>query len=356
MDEGLFRKIWTWAFLFALVVMLFISLAPEGGAETNNLYVVLTPQPQPLSWLGFYDVLFPVDITVLIYNLSNETFPGGNLTGFVKTPSNKWILPQSFEISEIAPNQSRTFVLRFKPEEAGVYTVELRDLKLPPKVPSWNWQVSGGFLPIQVEPPSTLINALVLTVLIVGILALVTSAFILRRRSAPGLPIDQPAPTRDTLLKAFNQFDAGKNIEKYLLDAKDAENFESAVSWLLQIIGFHAMKLNDKAKGQSLRVDGAEVGSADILAYDPQTGRLLVVDCTIGVPESAKLQRIKNSAERLRSPTCDCDAVLITGQDAALPKRDAYAKGIVMLDKADLTRIITFISEKRLAKAKKMFE
>ena len=353
--EELFRRIWTWAFPLALVVVLFISLAPKVGAQTHSLEVFITARPQPLSWLGFYDVLFPVELDVLVHNPSNETFPGGNLTGSVTAPSGKWILPLSLKISEIAPNKTQTLFVRFKPQEAGVYTVQLDRLELPLTLQKWDRQVSYGFLPIQVEPPSTLINTLILIALILGILAIVAFALILRRKAAPRLPTGQPAPTMNNLLSALNQFDAGKSMKSYLTDGKNHETLVSAVSWLLQILGFHAMKLNNLAKGETLRIGDEEKGSADILAYDSQTGRLFLVNCTTGVPDHAELQKIKNSAQALQLGTY-CDAILITSQNAQALDRDARSMNIILLDEDDLRTVTTLIEEKRFAKAKKIFE
>jgi len=292
-------------------------------------------------------------MTVIVYNPSAQTFPGGNLTGQISSPSGKWMSQRTYNLSEIPPREWKTLSLTFKPEESGVYTVKLDRLDLPLSSSMQQyWEVSGGFAAIQVEPPSTLFQVFTLIAIIAALL--VIAPLLWRRTGVEGVQVRPSDLT--PLLKAFNMFDAGKRMEKYLLEEKDDKKFESAVSWLLEILGFYAMKLDKIIRGESFREGETVVGSADILAYDSENDRVVVVDCTVGLPDAETLQGIANLAERLRSTVVKCDAIVVTSEKAEVRKRDAVNLGVIVVDRTDLELITGFVKSGRLDKARTRFE
>jgi len=350
--------------LATLVLLLFLigALAAPSAQEirieeattTPTLYVSLVPQPQPLSWVGFYDTLFPMSITVTVNNLSDKNFPGGNLTGFANSPSGKWsIRDWRISVPELPAGKSQTLFQSLPIEEAGVYTVSFTSMDLQTHE---YWQVSGGFLVVQVEPPSTLFQ--LLTVFLSAVIAVVLMSIVVllwrRRRIIPSK--DQRLEPPASMMVAFSMSEAGKKMESYLLEEKNNRRFESAVSWLLEILGFWTMKLDSETKGEVFKEGAQDIGSADILAYDTLRNRSLVVGCTVGIADTAALQRISNLAKKLVPHIGDCDPVLVSYESSELSKKDAQASGVILLDHAGLESIVSLVGSRRFEKARRMLE
>jgi hypothetical protein len=346
------------ALLVILGTMSVIVWSPAAVAPTTGtLDVSLVPKPQLSSWLGFYDSIFPVEATVVVHNTADRVFPGGNLTGRVKAPSGQWQINLFYSVSSIPQGQSQTFNLNFQPQEPGVYIVTLNQIDIPLTMGTQEyWDVSGGFKAVQVESPSILLQAGEILLLSVLVVILLVIAGLLRRRTAARADPTKRFASSSALLETFKEFDAGKKIEEYLLREGHNKKFESAISWLLEILGFQTIKLDSEAQGENLSINGRHVGSADILAYDPCRDALLVVGCTIGVPDAAELQRIANTANGLRSEKRHCDPVVVTFRDAGLLKKEGKMKGVTVVDHTDLQTVVSLIDSGRLEKAKRIFE
>jgi hypothetical protein len=351
-------------FTTLLLFLLFVSVVPVSSTQAVHaqqatgaplLYVSLVPQPQALSWLGFYDTLFPLNITITVYNAWSKTFTGGNLTGLLESPSKIWQMGITYRVPSLDPGKWTTFYLFVRPEEAGVYTVTLNDVygSISSNGP---WQVSGGFLAVQIEPPSTLFQLFTIFPLVVIAVVLIEIVIVFWCRGKmvriEGRRTEMPA----AMMTAFGMSEAGKKMESYLLEEKNNRKFESAVSWLLEILGFWTMKLNSESKGEFFKDGQQEIGSADILAYDPMRQRSLVVDCTVGIAETAGLQRISNLAEKLAPHIGDCDPVLVSYEGSELSKKDAQALGVILLDHASLESIVSLVKSHRFQKARRMLE
>lgn len=337
-----------------------IAVQVESAANSPTLYVGLVPQPQPSSWLGFRDTLFPLNITIIVYNDWTEKFPGGNLTGDLQAPTKWGFYGLTYQIPSLDPGKSASYSFALKPEEAGVYTFSLNRLYVrssPGSAPP-SWQVSGGFLAVQIESPSTLFMVLIIVVLMFILAVLCLGTLLLwrrtRTRSGDARQPDLPA----ALLRLFNLSDAGRRMEGYLLQDTDDRKFESAVSWLLEIVGFRTMNLNKEAQGEKFRQsqNGVVIGSADILAYDQEKVRWLVVDCTIGTPDADKLDRIADLSRHLRSQVPECDAVVVSAKAAAATKENAERQGIIVIDRTDLEKMLGLVKAERFEKAKRVLE
>lgn len=152
------------ALVVCLSVLMVLFTSPLGpqvlGQEQHVLAITIwaNPPTQPLSF-GIYDTLFPVNISILIRNLSTDDFPGGNVTGTVAPPSgsNRYYFPLHYSVPKLAPGDSRLYEYGFKPPEPGVYTVRF-DAISTRLYYNPSWTVSGGFLVVNIEAPSTLIE------------------------------------------------------------------------------------------------------------------------------------------------------------------------------------------------------
>ena len=142
----------------------------------------------------------------------------------------------------------------------------------------------------------------------------------------------------DPFSRTFALFDAGKNMEKHLLDPKTEKDFEAAFSWLLEMVGIQSLKLG---RDEIVRENKTEKGSADIIAYDSESSKVLLIDCTIGVPSEPKIDRIKNTADYIsRKITFSVEAVIVTAVKSPLAKGLAQKYDVKILDNTDLEKLI----------------
>jgi hypothetical protein len=314
-------------------------------------------KPQPLSFLGFYDSLFPLRVTISVVNPTSRDFPGGNVTYYLAGPSGKWQYSLQHNVPSIPANHSYSFDAEFKLQESGVYVMTFNPSVTFSNTSTPYWFVSGGFLPVQVEPPSTLFMFLILITLILGFVG--TGLALIRMKRLAPMSRLTPQPAKSDLLKAINLFEAGQNMESYLLDPKDAVRFEAGVAWLLEILGFQAVRLNSRAHGEVMRVkEGqAEVRSADILVYDPTNGKFGVVSCTIGMPSTEKRQKIRLTANEVRSRMGNCQPIVVSDIDAGSAiLAEAKQEGIVLIDKPELLTIMELVRTERFEKARRYFD
>jgi hypothetical protein len=347
--------------LLAMIVILGVphtlSLADPSQVVQNQLLVYTELEPQPLSFLGFYDSLFPLHIMISVNNPTSRDFPGGNVTCHLAAPSGKWQSNRQYNVPSIPASQSYKTDAEFKVEESGVYVMTFDPSVTFSDTTTPYWAVSGGFLPVQVEPPSTLLMFLTLIILILGFVATDLTLIRMKKLAPTSRLTFQPA--KEDLLKAINLFEAGKNIESYLLDPKDAVRFEAGVAWLLEILGFQAVRLNKGAHGEVMRVrEGqAEVRSADILVHDPTNGKFGVVSCTIGMPSTEKRQKIRLTANEVRSRMGNCQPIMVSDIDAgSASEREAKQEGIVLIDKPKLVVIMELVRTERFEKARRYFD
>ncbi len=292
---------------------------------------------------------------IYVNNPTSGDFPGGNITGYFASPTGKWQVNLQYNVPPIASGQYHMIDQTYKVQESGVYIMTFNPAVTFAK-PSPYWGVSGGFLALQVEPPSTLFAFLTLMVLILGFVG--TNLTIYRRGRSDQLFRIPPHPSNMVLQKALNLFDAGKKMESYLLDPKDDVRFEAGVSWLLEILGFRAFRLNKGSHGEVLRVgDGqSEVRSADILVHDASKGGFSVVSCTIGMPTSEKRQKIRLTANEVRTEMGNCEPIMVTSVDAGpTVTSEAKQESIVLIDRPKLVSIIELAKTGRFEKAKKFF-
>jgi len=267
------------------------------------------------------------------------------------------LLNWRLSVPKIVAFGSHAFSLQLPIQEAGVYFVSFSSIDVPLTDGTQQyWQISGGTLAVQIEPPSTVFQLLIVFLLAIIAVVLIAGIVVLWRRGKMVPSESQRSEPPAAMMRAFNMSEAGKKMKSYLLEEKNNRKFESAVSWLLEILGFLTMKLNSESKGELFNDGQRDIGSADILAYDPLRKRSLVVDCTVGIADTATLQRISNLAGELVPHIGDCDPVLVSFVSAELSKKDAKASGVILLDHSDLESIVSLVRLGRFQKARKMLE
>lgn len=112
---------------FTLLALFASQMTPQQVAAQgqNTLAITMEASPQLSQFFSFgvYDTMFEVYISILIRNLSTAEFPGGQVTGDVSAPSTKWGILLNYSVPNLAPGDAKTYVLTFKPQEPGTYTV-----------------------------------------------------------------------------------------------------------------------------------------------------------------------------------------------------------------------------------------
>lgn len=151
-----------------------------------------------------------------------------------------------------------------------------------------------------------------------------------------------PPDTSDPFLRVFSLFDAGKKMEEHLLNPKSAEDLVAAFSWLLEMISITSLQLG---KDESVKEEKTERGSADIIACyrESNSSVILAIDCTIGVPDGHKIDRIKNTADYVsRKIGFPVKAVIVTSQKSSITKEQGQKYFVKIIDSTDLEQMIGF--------------
>ena len=97
------------------------------------------------------------------------------------------------------------------------------------------------------------------------------------------------------LFSILKQFCAEEDLKKGLLEPqklkKPQKLFERSISWLLSLLGFNVILLEEyeKLREPSTKV---EYGSIDALGFHKERGILALVNCTIGVPRDNEVDQL----------------------------------------------------------------
>lgn len=159
---------------------------------------------------------------------------------------------------------------------------------------------------------------------------------LLRRKE---ISVFRPHPS-EPFSQTFALFDAGKNMEEHLLDPRNDEDLVASVSWLFEMIGIWSLKLG---RDETVRENKTEKGSADIIAYDPESKEMLLVDCTIAVPSEPKIDKIRSTADYIsRKIGSPIKAVIVTAKKSTAAKQLARRCYVKLIDNTDLERMIGF--------------
>lgn len=151
-----------------------------------------------------------------------------------------------------------------------------------------------------------------------------------------------PSESSKPILAAFTLFDAGKKMEEYLLNPKKAEDLVAAFSWLLEMIDVASLQLG---RDETVREDKTSKGSADIIACyrDSDVRTILVIDCTMGVPDEPKIDKIRNTAEYIsRKISLPVKPLIVTSQKSAITKELSEKHSVKIIDNTDLDKMIGF--------------
>lgn len=129
--------------------------------------------------------------------------------------------------------------------------------------------------------------------------------------------------------------------------------FEETVSKFLSASGFSSIRLNGHEEIRD--VAGNVIGSADIIAYDNNNGKLFVVSCKTSMPDRNAVDWIKASSQEVRdrlpeflSKVIDVVPIIFTSQMSPALKEESKKYGVTIIDKPDLEELFGLSQTKQL--------
>ena len=164
-------------------------------------------------------------------------------------------------------------------------------------------------------------------------------------------------PYSSPKISAFKEFKAFDSFKNGFEDYKEQPQIRSSI-WLLSILDANPIALGilDKNRdGEQITENGVRLNfSADIIAdFDDVP---LVIDCTTGVPETQKIDKIYNTARYLTKKTSKTFLpIIISNQSAKGMKQEAIKNSVLLLDRDDISEITDKVLDNAVNDAKQIF-
>lgn len=157
----------------------------------------------------------------------------------------------------------------------------------------------------------------------------------------------------------FEKFVNYDELEKMLFEFKskdlgdDSKVFERGVSWLLSLLGFSNVLLNNYEKIG----EGSHKISTDILC-SLNDNRLFLVNATTGLPKQSDFDREKeyreNLAKLLTNKKLQVFSVYFTGKEATESENSARTNNVTLIGKSKLKILLEHLKKGDLEKARKI--
>lgn len=133
---------------------------------------------------------------------------------------------------------------------------------------------------------------------------------------------------------------------------KPQDIFEETVCHFLSSAGLSAVYLgiHENLKDQL----GNIIGSADILAYDKDTGTLLVISCKISMPDHNSVDKIRSTSMAIKSrlpsflDVINVEPFIFTTQITEVQKEEAKKFDVTIIDKSALENLFNLAQERTL--------
>jgi hypothetical protein len=158
-----------------------------------------------------------------------------------------------------------------------------------------------------------------------------------------------------SVIKGFKVFHAFTYFEKGFDEEKEPPQIVSTI-WLLSILKFNPIPLGiDKREGESIEHDGTRPNlSADLICSN--NGDSLVIDCTVTVPSSEKLDKILNTSKYIQKYSGKrFTPVVITNKDAPISMQEATKNKVTIIDRSDIEDLLKLIMSNNIEQAIELF-
>jgi hypothetical protein len=153
----------------------------------------------------------------------------------------------------------------------------------------------------------------------------------------------------------FKQFKAFDFFKNGFEDLKEHPQVKSSI-WLLSLLDANPIPLGIFDKdGEQIMKNGNKLNySGDILAIFE--GVPIIVDCTVSVPNTQKIDKISNTAEYLTKTTGKrIIPLMISNQPGKAMRQEAYNNQVLLLDQTDISEILDLVLDNKLIGAKQLF-
>jgi len=186
------------------------------------------------------------------------------------------------------------------------------------------------------------------------------------------LPLQSPGePSSPGILSALSLCDGWKRIEEMLglIERKPpfirqkTDAFSMGISWLLEVIGFRVVLLENSRANLSLGIIRSEenqggrfeLGEIDILAWNEEKGIAYAIDCTLNPPFSRKADSLSNCADVIEDVGhVRCSPLIMVATRAENSKENI--KTVVILDKDDISQLLDLVLRGETEEAGRLFD
>lgn len=162
----------------------------------------------------------------------------------------------------------------------------------------------------------------------------------------------------DTLLPVLKMFNGGRQLNEFLAgSAGKAREHQAAVAWLLSILGLKTILLSNLSTDLEMIYDDSKIkrGSADVLAFDPDTNKIMVIDATLWTP-GTKLDEIRNTAEYIKEKTgIQVIPVVLSRLNLKSAKKQTEDDIVNVIDVDDVRSILALVEVGKVKEAKQAF-
>jgi hypothetical protein len=144
---------------------------------------------------------------------------------------------------------------------------------------------------------------------------------------------------------------------------KETDAFLFGVSWILEVIGFRVVQMENSRAGFSLgrirteedQGGKLELGEIDILASDDENGVVYAIDCTMNPPASKKADSLSNCADFIESAVgVHCNPVIFVATRA--PNSKDSIKTTMVIDRDDISQMLDLITQGEVDEAGRLFD
>ena len=143
----------------------------------------------------------------------------------------------------------------------------------------------------------------------------------------------------DLLIESFKLFDARALLESNLRNPANADDFETAISWLFQLFGYRTLHFNKS--GERITEKLVIKSSADLIMYYIKENKLYCIDCTVTSPPSDKIDKIKHTSEYIsRKINTPVTPLIISAIPCPSSKKQAKEVEVTILDYEDVQKLL----------------
>jgi hypothetical protein len=171
------------------------------------------------------------------------------------------------------------------------------------------------------------------------------------RSIASLIPLEETSPLYAALQRFCSRSDFGHQIlqahERQPGKLKVSSAFELHISWLLSLVGLTPVVLGDYEKLFAINTDFHH-GSIDILAMNPATKTIFVIDCTLVVPPAHDYSKVLTAKSVLKNEVLKPDAhvqamLFTTTRDVVRPDEVGKTPEVIVIDGNRLRRILEML-------------